>query len=181
MTNKPVKLYNAIFPIWILIIFPTTWLIVLPANFVIDLLVMLITLKCMKVPDIRRNTFPIIFGVWATGFVADILGSLGLMCLTMTISNVQTPFLLWWNNVLNAIIYNPFKNAFAVLIITIFVIISAVIIFLANYFICFRKAKLEKTKRKILALSLAIFTAPYLLYLPTEWFITRSITQINTK
>ena len=50
MTNKPVKLYNAIFPIWILIIFPTTWLIVLPANFVIDLLVMLITLKCMKVP-----------------------------------------------------------------------------------------------------------------------------------
>ena len=44
MTNKPVKLYNAIFPIWILIIFPTTWLIVLPANFVIDLLVMLITL-----------------------------------------------------------------------------------------------------------------------------------------
>ena len=91
----------------------------------------------------------------------------------MTISNVQTPFLLWWNNVLNAIIYNPFKNAFAVLIITIFVIISAVIIFLANYFICFRKAKLEKTKRKILALSLAIFTAPYLLYLPTEWFITK--------
>ena len=129
MTNKPVKLYNAIFPIWILIIFPTTWLIVLPANFVIDLLVMLITLKCMKVPDIRRNTFPIIFGVWATGFVADILGSLGLMCLTMTISNVQTPFLLWWNNVLNAIIYNPFKNAFAVLIITILVIISAVSIF----------------------------------------------------
>lgn len=174
MKNNPVKLYNVIFPIWMLIIFPTTWLIVLPANFVIDLLVMLITLKCMKVPNIRRNTFPIIFGVWGMGFAADVLGALGMMFLTMTSFHSQTtPFQIGWNEIVDAIAFHPFKNIFAFLIVTLFVIITAIIIFLGNYFLCFRDTKLEKPQRKMLALSLAIFTAPYLFYLPTEWFINR--------
>ena len=171
MRNKPVKLYNVMFPIWMLIIFPLTWLIVLPVNFVIDLLVMIITLKCMKVPNIRHNTFPIVFAVWGMGFLADALGALGMMFLTMTSFQSQTTsFQIYWNEIVHAVAFHPFQNIFAFLIVTLFVIITAVLIFLANYFICFRSISLEKSRKKRLALSLAVFTAPYLFYLPTAWF-----------
>ncbi|MDD6236631.1 MAG: hypothetical protein PUB00_04540 [Clostridiales bacterium] len=173
MKKKSVKLYNVIFPIWMLIIVPTTWLIVLPANFAIDLLVMLITLKCMKVPNIRQHTFPVIFAVWGMGFLADILGALGLTFSTMMVSLSLNPAPAWWTEIMDAVSFHPFKNIVAFLIVTLFVILTAVLIFLANYFLCFHGIKLEKPQRKRLALSLAVFTAPYLFYLPTEWFLNR--------
>ena len=37
MKNTDVRLYNVLFPVWLLWFFPVTWIVVLPANFVIDL------------------------------------------------------------------------------------------------------------------------------------------------
>ena len=33
MNKNSIKLYNVIFPIWLLWLIPITWLVVLPANF----------------------------------------------------------------------------------------------------------------------------------------------------
>ena len=46
--KKQIRLYNIILPIWLLIVLPQVWLIVLPANLTIDGLVLLLTLCCMK-------------------------------------------------------------------------------------------------------------------------------------
>ena len=35
---------------------------------------------------------------------------------------------------------------------------------------CLKKANLDAGQKKKVALSLAVFTAPYLFYLPTKWF-----------
>lgn len=40
-----VKLYNLILPLWLLWLFPQTWIIVLPANFAVDLLVSALALR----------------------------------------------------------------------------------------------------------------------------------------
>ena len=37
------KLYNVLFPLWFLLLVPISWLIVIPANFVIDPLALLLT------------------------------------------------------------------------------------------------------------------------------------------
>lgn len=42
--KKQIRLYNIILPIWLLIVLPQVWLIVLPANLIIDGLVLLLTL-----------------------------------------------------------------------------------------------------------------------------------------
>ena len=47
------------------------------------------------------------------------------------------------------------------------VVISAVCIFLLNYFVTFRKQ--DKALRKKLALTFAIATAPYTFMIPTGW------------
>lgn len=47
--KKEVRLYNVLFPIWLLWIFPQVWLVLLPGNLLIDCLVLtgaLFVLKC---------------------------------------------------------------------------------------------------------------------------------------
>ena len=46
--KKEIKLYNVIFPIWMLILIPPLWLVVLPGNFLIDLLVLYISMRILK-------------------------------------------------------------------------------------------------------------------------------------
>ena len=36
--ENEVKLYNVLFPFWMIMLFPQLWAIVLPGNFIIDLL-----------------------------------------------------------------------------------------------------------------------------------------------
>ena len=43
--RRGTKLYNLILPLWLLWIFPQTWLVVLPANFIVDLLVSALALR----------------------------------------------------------------------------------------------------------------------------------------
>ena len=40
--KKSTKLYNILFPIWMLVMVPSIWLIALPVNFVVDSVVLLI-------------------------------------------------------------------------------------------------------------------------------------------
>lgn len=73
---KTTKLYNVMFPIWFLFIFPAVWLIIIPANFIIDSLVILITLKYLHYPKPSEIWKSKIWVIWLFGFIADILGAL---------------------------------------------------------------------------------------------------------
>ena len=52
---KNIKLYNVFFPIWFLLLFPVTWIIAMPVNFVIDSIVILLSLKFLKIDDIYQK------------------------------------------------------------------------------------------------------------------------------
>ena len=45
--KREVRLYNVIFPVWLMFLFPQIWLISLPGNLVIDVLVLAVTLKVL--------------------------------------------------------------------------------------------------------------------------------------
>ena len=171
MDKKNVKLYNLIFPIWLLWLIPVTWIIVLPANFLIDFLVIVLTMKYMKIQDIKQKAKTVILRVWMFGFIADFLGT-ALMFLSNIIDfDYKTQIGKWWyKNISNGVSYNPFDSIYAFLWVTGCVILTAFFIFLFNYKFCLKKSELSNNQRKKLALSLAIFTAPYLFYLPTALF-----------
>lgn len=167
------RLYNVIFPIWLLWIFPLTWLMILPANFIIDSAVVLIALKLLKVPSLKSVYKKVILKVWGFGFLADIIGTV-FMFLALILEDTG---LLgegmkdwWYTYITNAVSYNPFENIWAFLWVTACVIVSCVCIYCLNYKISFKKLTLEQPIKKKLALALAIFTAPILFYLPTSWF-----------
>ena len=52
--KKDVKLYNALFPFWFLLLFPQVWLIVLPGNFLIDSIVLIISMFALKMTEKKQ-------------------------------------------------------------------------------------------------------------------------------
>ena len=68
------RLYNVLFPIWLLWIFPQVWAIILPGNLIIDVLVLLLALAALGCPAkkaVLRRTW---WRVWRNGFLADAAG-----------------------------------------------------------------------------------------------------------
>ena len=111
MKKNSIKLYNLIFPIWLLWLIPITWLVVLPSNFLIDLLVVVLTMKYLKIPDIKLNAKSIIFKVWIFGFIADFIGTASMFMVNIIDFNYETPLGKWWYyNITNAVSYNPFES-----------------------------------------------------------------------
>lgn len=157
------KLYNVIFPIWFLIFLPITWLIVLPANFLIDSLVLLISLKLLKISNIKEIYKKSILFIWIFGFISDIIGAFSLM-LTQFISTNNN----WINNIFQSIVFNPFTNIYGFIYTSIAVIISGICIYLLNKKISLKKTNLEEKDKKKVAIVMAIVTAPYLFFVPAD-------------
>ena len=144
--RRGIRLYNVLFPVWLLMLMPQLWWIVLPGNFLIDSLVLLISLRALNIADRRRWYRRHILKIYAFGLLADLIGAafLLLMLLCEIASMGDEPWL------------------------TIpAMLLSAGLIFLFNYFVTFRKE--EKLVRRKLSLIFAIATAPYTFLVPSSW------------
>ena len=73
--RRGTKLYNLILPLWLLWIFPQTWLVVLPANFIVDLLVSALALRFAGARGIAGVLKFSILRTWLCGFAADAAGT----------------------------------------------------------------------------------------------------------
>lgn len=97
MRNKSsIEFYNMIFPIWLIWLFPLTWIIILPGNFIIDSLVLLITLKLLNINEKKNIYKKTILKVWGYGFLADLIGTI-IMIIPGTIENFLSGATKeWW-------------------------------------------------------------------------------------
>ena len=145
--KNDIKLYNVLFPFWMLLLVPSLWLIVLPGNFVIDSLVLLAAMAIYKVTDRKRWYKQYIVPIFCFGILSDLIGS-GYLLLMMIGLDVGRMGDEWY------------LTAPAILI-------AAAAIFLLNYFVTFRRE--EKAIRLKMALTFAIVTAPYTFLIPSSW------------
>lgn len=147
MKKKDVKLYNVLFPMWMLVTLPVVWYLVIPGNFIIDSLVLLVAMKVLNMEDRKGFYKTHILPVFGFGFLADILAAVPM----------------WLG------MYLELGGAYgdSLLLTVPGVLIAGVLIFVFNYFISFRKC--EKPLRRKLALIFAIATAPYTFLIPSRW------------
>ncbi|MBE6717959.1 MAG: hypothetical protein E7574_01715 [Ruminococcaceae bacterium] len=160
---RSVKFYNIYFPVWVLMLFPLTWLIIIPGNFLVDSLVLLLGMYFLKIE--KKSTFykKYIFLIFIFSFLADVVGGF-----VMVISLFVGKDSAFFNEYISEqIARNPFDNVYTLIYTFIAVIISGIIIYVLNRFITFRKEECIKTKR-FLSLLIAFLTAPYFFLLPTE-------------
>jgi hypothetical protein len=173
--QKEVKLYNMLFPMYLLWLVPTVWIIIIPANFIIDSIVVLLNLTALKLP--RAQIYKkAIFKVWGYGFLADLIGSIFLFIVsqgssiahsTISLSEANKAAL---NNFRLAVEYNPYSNFLALAVTLIGIAIAGICIYFFNLKRVFKNSDIDLRYKKRLALMLAIFTAPYMLLIPANQF-----------
>ena len=165
---KETKLYNVIFPIWLLLFFPPVILVTIVGNFIIDSLVICICYFAFKLSDnLALKTFYTgsIYKVWVFGFMSDLIGAAILFATGILGDSLGIPYEIY-----SAINFDPFSNPVALAIIVFAMAVSALLIFLLNYKVTFKKLIADRHMRLKLALAIAIVTMPWTFLLPTKWF-----------
>lgn len=155
------RLYNVMFPIWMLIWFPSwLWLLLIPVNYLIDSFVLYLSLGGMPERGIfvRRHSWKICLA----GFLADFAGSLILFAAYLLFERIPAE----GHRLSYSLAYNPY-GSFPALAVTLFAAAAAaLLIYLIDRAILRRACRDERQARRS-ALALAIFTAPYLFLLPS--------------
>lgn len=169
--KKDFRLYNIIFPMWMIWILPVTWLVIIPANILIDGLVIYLGLKYLKEDGAFAKMKDYLLKTVVFGFLSDIVGAAFLFLFMAFSVDHNTDFGKWWYKVIEGpVAYNPFDNPMAFLIVLIGVLISGFLIYFLNYNFNFKTRCIEEAKAKKLAIYMAVFTAPYLFLLPMKLF-----------
>ena len=156
-----IKLYNFIFPLWMLLILPKLWIKALPAVFILNTLVFFVVIKCLKEKDIFKCYKKNILKLWLFNFIGIIAGSIILVLLQLlpTSNDFISKFV-------TALVYNPFNNLFAIIVTLFVILISAFMTYKLNIKITFKDTNIINKKK--FAILIAIFTAPYLFFYPAE-------------
>lgn len=158
------RLYNVIFPIWLLLlIHPIFWLALIPSNFIIDSLVIYVALKMLNIESKKTIYKKTILLVVLFGFLADFIGA-GLLLLAPAI-----PIEAFQQQVLIPLYNNPFSNIYSFIFISCILLLTGYLIYVFNRYISFRKTDLSNHHKHLVALYLAIFTTPYLFLIPTQF------------
>ena len=165
---RHIKLYNIIFPIWIMLFFPPVILLTLAGNFILDS-VIVVACYFLFNPHDELNWLAFykksILKVWVFGLMVDIIGAVILiLCIGLQ------DLIGLSNEVIQGISYDPFSSLLAIILIIASMLISAFFIILFNYNYTFHNLiKDELTRWKVVAF-IALITLPWTFLLPTKWF-----------
>ena len=154
--TKSIRLYNIMFPIWFLFFFPLLWLVILPVNFGVDSLVLMLSAKKQGMEERKAFWKKHILPVWGIGFLSDLIGAALLFPI----------FLLIGESPLVDTFLNPVLFPGSVITAVPGVILAGFMIYILNKKLTFRKSELDPVFIHKLCLHLAIFTAPYTMLIP---------------
>lgn len=162
---KKARLYNVIFPVWMLFLFPQMWLIALPGNLLIDCAVVFLALLALKHTQKKAVLKKIWWKVWLLGFAADFVGVAVLwpaVSLTSAVSENIRPLI-------EPVLYNCWKSPLALLWTAAAIALSGVCIYFFDKWALRSCDQLSPHERHITALTLAIVTAPWTFFIPMHW------------
>ena len=154
MQKTDIRLYNILFPIWLFFLWPTAvWLLILPANFAVDSLVLYLAARHLKIgerPALWRRS---IVKVWVIGFLSDLVGAALIFGLMLTLDYAMPS-------------WDTFHFPGTTLLSLPGVVLAGVLIYWGNRRFSFSKCGLGEETVRALALALAVFTAPYAMLIP---------------
>lgn len=153
MKKKDTRLYNVLFPIWLFYLLPTkAWLWIIPANFLIDSLVIWLSARRQGL-EAKTVWKKRILSAWIFGFVSDFLGAGVVYVIYAALSVIPA-------------VPNLIRFPWTTLISIPGVIVAGVLIYFLNKKETFRKSGLDAAEIHRLCLRLAAFTAPYAMLIP---------------
>ena len=168
MTKSDNKIYNILLPIWLIIFFPSwLWLLLIPANYLIDRIVLMWSLGDMPEKGLfcRNHNWKICLA----GFASDYAGAILLFALNQLMFGMNDDVNSFISKAADGLMLNPFSNVLSLVIVIAAIVLSAVCIYKLDKSIL-TKAGLDIDQAKKSAIKLAIITAPYVYLIPSELF-----------
>ncbi|MBR6369541.1 MAG: hypothetical protein IKS24_00520, partial [Bacteroidaceae bacterium] len=159
MTKSDNKIYNILLPIWLIIFFPSwLWLLLIPANYLIDRIVLMWSLGDMPEKGLfcRNHNWKICLA----GFASDYAGAILLFALNQLMFGMNDDVNSFISKAADGLMLNPFSNVLSLVIVIAAIVLSAVCIYKLDKSIL-TKAGLDIDQAKKSAIRLAIITAPY--------------------
>ena len=163
---KKARLYNVIFPVWMLFLFPQVWLIALPGNLLIDCVVVLLTLLALKHTQKRAVLKKIWWKIWLLGFAADFVAIASMLPALFWGTGLSGPSYDWWSANIEPILYNCWKSPLAFLWTAAAIVLAGVCIYFFDKWALRSCAELSDRERHLVCLVLAITTAPWTFFIP---------------
>lgn len=161
--KKQTRIYNIILPVWLLLALPSPlWLAILPGNLVVDCAVLFYTLLALRHAQKGAVVKQLWWRFWLLGFAADAIG-VAWMFLGML---GYLPFGEVWENTVSHVTHNAFANPWAFLWTLAGVAIAGVCIYFFDKRAMGSCELLDGRQRHIVALAMAIVTAPWLFFIP---------------
>jgi hypothetical protein len=143
------------------------WLILIPANYLIDRLVLHWSLG--EMPDkgafCRKHTWKICLA----GFFSDLCGACVLLSVFMitTLAGESTALVSVFDQVEQGVAMDPFSSVAAFLVVALSVAVAGMVIYFIDRKILAKTGIDAETARRS-ALRLAVITAPYLYFVPSK-------------
>ena len=168
--KSKVRLYNVIFPVWILMFWPSPPVVLITffGNLAIDCLVVffaLLALKHLAKGAVLKGCW---WKVWRLGFLSDVIGALWLALglFGSWALDADGTAAGWVTEFATAMTLNPFRHPLALLWTAIGVAIAGVCIYFFDRRVFRSEPELDPRQSHRLALALAIVTAPWLFFVP---------------
>lgn len=162
------KVYNLLLPIWLIIFLPSwLWLLLIPANYLIDRVVLRWSLGDMPEKGLfcRKHNWKICLA----GFASDFAGAMMLFALNQILLGVSDEAGSFIDKAADGMMFDPFSNVLSLIIVIAAIVVSAVCIYKLDQSILI-KIGLDVKQAKKSAIRLALITAPYVYLIPSEWF-----------
>ena len=156
------RLYNIILPIWMVFLFPQLWAVIIPGNLIIDCLVLFLTLLALKHQDKGGVVKQLWWKFWLLGFAADAIGVAWMLLGWL----LAVPFGSWWESSVGHIMHNAFAHPAAFLWTLVGVALAGVCIYFFDKKAMGRCQLLTPREKHIIALTMAVVTAPWLFFIP---------------
>lgn len=169
MAKQGTKIYSVVLPIWLLWLLPQSLTVVIPVIFLLDFLVLFFEMKHMGITERREKLRITLWKTWLLGLLGDLAGAALMFLATAVPTSGKSGFGKWWyHSLTNPISVNPFHSVFSILWTAAAVLLAGMAIYVFNWKFAFSKLKIQEDQKKKLAISLALFTAPYLFFLPSS-------------
>lgn len=157
------KLYSTILPAWFLLVFPLTWFIAIPVNFIINTVALIAAFKLFKVNNAYETYKRVILKVCMVGLIANLI-TMGFLLIADIIPGNKGVSL--YSAVTEKFMWNPYENLITTLTVITAILISIFVLYRLNFRISFRKAHFERKTAKYLSMFMAVITAPWLILFP---------------
>ena len=149
-------------PIWFMLSSPSLWLIVLPFDFLVTVLMLWISNKVFRVASFRELFRTSAVKAWLVGFVGQIVGGLVLFI-------SQGYFGEWWYEYITTpVVLNPLDNPYSLVFTMVGVAACGVFVFFLDRGFSFKNLAASAEGKRKLAVGLALLTLPMLYFLPSR-------------